>query len=1067
LRYIFSDISPPRKEVVMMLALKVSKLLGKKGVMAKIVVLALLPTLIASPQTPDEVSVRSLVERFFALYEAEDIKAIMALWSSQSPDRKAFEEELANLFSRVDYSFSSPRFLRIQVEGEKANLRVAVDALVKTLGLPRPALRTFTRTFLLVKEGDGWKIWRCYPSAQELANALAAASDETEVERLLESEKELLNSELISLLISMATQHLGRNEPKQGMRLAQIAKAIAARIDDPAGYAFAWYREGDAFWRMGELERAIEVKEKCLEWLQREVEQRESSLPPEKFAWLQDMLFQLLYWTGLFYDTVIGDQNKALQKFQVMLHYAQRYGNVYDEANALNYIGGKRLAMGEVVQGIQMMERAIELFERLVQQYPQNRSLASSYLVALNHLAAAYNSLLIPQRALELYGKSLSVSRKLGDKVGEMGALYGIGISFVLQDNFDKARAYLEQSLKLAKEEGHFGWIYTDLGTLVELHRKRGDLDAAMAYAEATLNFARQVQSYSWELGALENLAFLSVQKGDFQRAKGYIDEGLKLAERLNLQPQRLYQALGDMNRKQKQWQAAIDAYQKVIEQIEKGTIMLSEPTGRLLSSKGWVAAYNNLSACLLMLGQTEEALKVAERAKARTLAEIMQMGKIDLRKRMTEGECRREEELRNQINRLSVALRSLQSQPNPDQQRLKQLQEQIAEARRAYESFRREIYLKHPDIAALKVELPPITAEQLTELLPDEKTALLEYVVSDDQSFVFVIVRKNGQPFVTVQNIKVSRDELEKLVKSFRGRLAQQSLKFPEATTLYELLIEPVEKVLAGKKVLCIVPDGALWELPFAALRDKGGKFLVERFAISYAPSLTTLSAMHKYARQRVEGRKGQLLAFAYPSFGASRKIELPLRGTFEELPQTEREAKAIAALFGKDAQVYLREQATEERFKVEAPKYRILHIATHGIFDASSPLYSGLLLAQGKREDGILEAWEIAEMDLRAEIVVLSACETARGVVKEGEGLIGFAWAIFVAGCPSSLLTQWQVADKSTAELMTAFYRNWRSQSISKAEALQRAQLTLLRSKQWSHPFFWAPFVLIGDWR
>jgi tetratricopeptide (TPR) repeat protein len=155
--------------------------------------------------------------------------------------------------------------------------------------------------------------------------------------------KELVNSELISLLISMATQHLGRNEPKQGMRLAQIAKAIAARIDDPAGYAFACYREGDAFWRMGELERAIEVKEKCLEWLQREVEQRESSLPPEKFAWLQGMLFQLLYWTGLFYDTVISDPIKALQKYQAMLHYAQRYGNVYSEANALNCIGGNKL----------------------------------------------------------------------------------------------------------------------------------------------------------------------------------------------------------------------------------------------------------------------------------------------------------------------------------------------------------------------------------------------------------------------------------------------------------------------------------------------------------------------------------------------------------------------------------------------------------------------------------------------------------------------------------------------------------------------------------------------------
>jgi hypothetical protein len=235
---------------------------SKFGLKAKMFVLLLAITSPAFSQTPDEVSVRSLVERFFALYEAEDIKAIMALWSSQSPDRKAFEEELADLFGRVDYSFSSPRFLRIQIEGEKANLRVVVNALAKRFGLPRPVLRTFTRTFLLVKEGDGWKIWRCYPSAQELANALAAASDETEVERLLEAEKELVNEELVSLLISMATQHFERNEPKQGMRLLQLAKAIAARIDDPAGYAFAWYREGDAFWRMGELDRAIEVEEK-------------------------------------------------------------------------------------------------------------------------------------------------------------------------------------------------------------------------------------------------------------------------------------------------------------------------------------------------------------------------------------------------------------------------------------------------------------------------------------------------------------------------------------------------------------------------------------------------------------------------------------------------------------------------------------------------------------------------------------------------------------------------------------------------------------------------------------
>jgi CHAT domain-containing protein/ketosteroid isomerase-like protein/Tfp pilus assembly protein PilF len=1036
--------------------------------MAKILVLFLLQTILAFSQTSDEASVRSLVERFFTLHAAEDIQAIMALWSTHSPDRKAFEKELTDLFDKFDFSFSAPRFLRIQIEGDEANLRVSADALVKRIGSPKPYLRTYTRTFVLVKEGDGWKIWRYYPAAQELVNSLAAATDETEVERLLDAERELVNEDLVSLLISMATQHLERNEPKQGLRLAQIAKTIAAQIDDPAGYAFAWYCESDAFWRMGEIDRTIEVKEKCLEWLQDEVERQQGKLPPEKFAWLQEIFFQLLHWTGVFYKFVVGDQSKVLQKYQTMLHYAQRYGDVYAEAYALNSIGGEQVGMGELVQGIQTMERAIELLERLLQQYPANRGLAASYLIFLNHLASAYNGLLIPQRALTLYGKSLSISRELGNKVGEMGALWGIGHSFVLQGNFEKAQTYFEQSLKLAKEEEHYGWVYTNLSSLIEFHRKRGRFDAAMACAEEALKVARYVQSPSWELGALEHLAFLSVQKGDFQRAKAYIDEGLKLAERLNLQPQRIYQALGDMNRKQKQWQEAIDAYRKVIKFFEEKFVTLSEPTGKLISpEREWVKAYNNLAICLLMLGQTEEALKMTERAKARTLAEIMQTGKIDLQKRMTENERRQEEELRKQITRLNIALRSLQNQPNPDQQQVKHLQEQIAEARRTYESFRREIYLNHPDIAVLKVELPPITVKQLTELLPDEKTALLEFVVGDDQSFVFIIVRKNGQPLVTVQPIKVSHEELTKLVKSFRERLAKQSLKFPEATTLYDLLIAPLENVLAGKKVLCIVPDGVLWELPFAALRDKSGKFLIERFAISYAPSLTTLSAMHKYARQRVERRKGQLLAFAYPSFGASRKVELPLRGTFEELPQTEKEAKAIAQLFGRDARVYLREQATESLIKREAPNYRVVHIAAHGIFDPQAPLYSGVLLALEQVEDGILEAWEIADMDLNAELVVLSACETARGLVKEGEGLIGFAWAIFVAGCPSSLLTQWQVADKSTAELMTAFYRNWRSQNISKAEALQRAQLSLLRSNSWAHPFFWSPFVLIGDWR
>jgi len=1024
---------------------------------------------LALPQAHDEALVKSLVERFFAAYSAEDLNTLLSLWSEQSPDRQAFAEKLPDLFASIDVSFTNLRLLRLQVDGEKASLRVSVDSLVRKISPPTPTLQTITRTFVLVKEKGAWKIWRYYPAAEELAKALVSTTDEAEVEKLLNAEKELVNEELVSLLLSLAERHLEPNEAQQGLRIAQLAKTIASRIDDPAGYASACNCESDALWLMGDLERAIEVKEKSIEWLREEMECRRNTLPPEKFARLQETLFRLLHWTGMFYEAIVGSANEALRKFQTMLHYAQRCGDVYAEALVLNCIGGRQLGMGEVTQGVQTMERAIGLFERLVQRYPNHKKLASDYLIALNHLASSYNSLLIPQRAFALYQKSLRLSRKLGDKVGEMGALWGIGSAFLLHGDLAKAQTYFEQSLKLAREEGHYGWVYTNLGTLLELHRKRGDINAALKCAEEALKFCRDVKSFAWELGALENLAFLLVQKGEFERARSVIDEGLKLAERLNLHPSRLYQALGDLYRKQGQIQAAIDAYRKAITNWEQQFVTLPEPTGRLLSpGRGdWMLAYHKLAACLLRLGQTEEALQVAEKAKARTLSEIVRTGKIDLSKRMTQEERQQEERLKEQLTCLGIALRSLQSHPNPDQQRLKQLLAQIAEARQAYESFRRELYLRHPDLAALRVESPSLSLDEVAQLLPNERVAILEFLIGDDQSFVFVITRQNGKATATTYPLKVRYGELTKLVKSFRERLEKRALRLPEASTLHELLIAPIEKALKGKTILCIVPDGVLWELPFAALKDKNGKFLAEQFSIAYAPSLTTLNAIQKFARQRLEMRKGQLLALAYPSFGVTRKIELPLRGTFEELPQTEREAKAIAALFGKDAQVYLRDKATEERVKSEAPRYRIIHIATHGIFDASSPLYSGLLLAQSKGEDGILEAWEIADMDLNAELVVLSACETARGVIKEGEGLIGFAWAIFVAGCPSSLLTQWQVADESTAEFMVAFYRYWRTKGLSKAEALQQAQLSLLHGKRWAHPFFWSSFVLIGDWR
>ncbi len=164
----------------------------------------------------------------------------------------------------------------------------------------------------------------------------------------------------------------------------------------------------------------------------------------------------------------------------------------------------------------------------------------------------------------------------------------------------------------------------------------------------------------------------------------------------------------------------------------------------------------------------------------------------------------------------------------------------------------------------------------------------------------------------------------------------------------------------------------------------------------------------------------------------------------------------------------------AEEGRFKAEAGTARLLHLATHGFLNDSNPMYSHILLSRlegDEKEDGLLEAWEIMQLDLKAELAVLSACETARGRVSAGEGMIGLAWAFFVAGTPTTVVSQWKVESSSTTELMTAFHRARkanlaRSQSaFATARALREAELQLLRSQEYSHPFYWASFVAIGD--
>jgi CHAT domain-containing protein len=341
----------------------------------------------------------------------------------------------------------------------------------------------------------------------------------------------------------------------------------------------------------------------------------------------------------------------------------------------------------------------------------------------------------------------------------------------------------------------------------------------------------------------------------------------------------------------------------------------------------------------------------------------------------------------------------------------------------------------------------------------------------------VFTLAIKDQVLDLKSQIISVKEDDLVRLVRKLHQSIAGRSLIFTASSReLYDLLLKPIEPYLEGKSTICIIPDGILWDVPFQALISKPGRYLIEDYAIYYAPSLSILLEM-KQGKRLNEGtvREG-LLAFGNPKIGLDtvKRLQERQRGErFEQLPDAEVEVKTIAQIFGGNrSRVFTGTDANEKAFKSLASNFGTIHFATHGVLDNRQPLYSYLLLSKSEgdaNDDGLLEAREIMNLDLAADLAVLSACETARGRIGAGEGVIGMSWALFVAGCRTTIVSQWKVDSAGTAQLMVNFYKlllESKGQGRkAKSEALRQAAVMLMKDRKYQHPFYWAGFVVVGS--
>ncbi|MFN3422843.1 MAG: tetratricopeptide repeat protein, partial [Armatimonadota bacterium] len=300
-------------------------------------------------QPGEEAALKALVERFFDAYAKRDLDGFMRLWSEKSPDYEFRKGVMQQILAKADYAFSNLTFKQIQLEGEKARLRILVTLTEIDLKTKAQSTRKLDRIFSCVKEADGWKIWRYYPAAEELAIALINAATDEEREKLLEKENELLTIELVQVLLILGDQRCKQNDLKSAVAIYQLAQNIAQRIGDWEGLVQSRDREGIAHDLMGQLKEAMGAYEESINILQTFIEQLQKAGEQEKVNRALQWRAALLNDLGSFYQNRIGDPYRALAKYQEGLALSRKIGDRFLEAAALNNVGGLHLDFGKFV----------------------------------------------------------------------------------------------------------------------------------------------------------------------------------------------------------------------------------------------------------------------------------------------------------------------------------------------------------------------------------------------------------------------------------------------------------------------------------------------------------------------------------------------------------------------------------------------------------------------------------------------------------------------------------------------------------------------------------------------
>ncbi len=771
---------------------------------------------------------------------------------------------------------------------------------------------------------------------------------------------------------------------------------IAREIKDRLGEGRALGNLGVAYLDLGDYAKAIEYSQQSLA-IAREIKDRQSE-------------GRTLGRLGIAYRS-LGNYAKAIEYAQQSLAIDRERKDRQAEGVTLGNLGGAYIPLGNYAKAIEYAQQSLAIArERKDRQSEGN---------ALGNLGVVYSSLGNYAKAIEYSQQSLAIAREIKDRLGEGRALGNLGAPYGSLGDYAKAIDYWQQSLAIAREIKHREGESNALGNLGSAYSSLGNYAKAIDYWQQSLAIAREIKHRLEEGSTLGNLGIAYRSLGNYAKAIEYGQQSLAIAREIKHRDGEgsafnnlgsAFLKAGNLTEAEKMLFDAIQVWESMRQMLG------SNDANKVSIFEGQANTYRGLQQVRVAQNNPNAALEIAERGRARAFVDL-------LSERLSSGST-------NPV---------INTSPNQEQIR------QIAKAQNAtlvqysiiYEGFQIQGKLEGRESALYIWVIQPtgeITFREvdLKPLWQKNNASLADLIIGNQE---FLAVRSRS---------------------SLRSTQPQ-----PDLPTLHQLLIDPIASLLPKdpNAHVIFIPQGSLFQVPFPALQDANGTYLIQKHTILTAPSIQVLALTRQQKLAQKQPNSGNALVLGNPTMPSVSPSPGEPKQQLSPLPGAEAEARAIAPLL--NTQAITGAQGTKAAIVQKMPQASIIHLATHGLLDDLRGLGSAIALAPSGTDDGLLTAEEIFDMKLQASLVVLSACNTGEGRIT-GDGVIGLSRALISAGVPSVIVSLWAVPDAPTSELMKAFYQNLQK-NPNKAQALRQAMLTTMKTHP--QPRNWAAFTLIGE--